>query len=159
MSKLVFVSGNMFDTKCEALVCPVNCLGVMGAGVAKLFRDRCLNDEYKEACLKGTMAPGSVLVRDGKILSDIPKTVIYLATKMDWRDDSKIEWVEHGLLNLVKALHYYRIPSVAIPALGAGKGNLPWPSVELIMKTIFENDGLQKLVEIYLPHEPKTISP
>jgi O-acetyl-ADP-ribose deacetylase (regulator of RNase III) len=139
-------------------VCPVNCLGVMGAGVAKLFRDQFLNQQYKEACLQGIMAPGSVLVRDGMLLSDTPKTLIYVATKMDWRDDSKLEWIEYGLLNLIKAIHYHRIPSVAIPALGAGKGNLPWPSVELIMKTVFENDGMQKLIEVYLPHEQKTTS-
>ena len=143
----------MFATKCQALVCPVNCEGVMGKGVAKLFRDKFLNNEYKDACLQGRMAPGSVLVRDGKVLSDTPKTLIYLATKGFWRDDSKIEWIENGLLNLVKALHYYRIPSVAIPALGAGAGNLPWPSIELMMKTVFENDGMQKLIEVYLPHD------
>jgi O-acetyl-ADP-ribose deacetylase (regulator of RNase III) len=144
----------MLESKCDALVCPVNCEGVMGAGVAKLFRDNFDNTIYKNACLAGELAPGSVVVRPVHAMAkDTQKTLVYVATKNDWRNDSKIEWVETGLLNLVRAMYYYNIKSVALPAIGAGKGNLPWPSVELIIKTIFENDGLTKLVEVYLPHE------
>ncbi len=152
MSKVTFVKGNIFDSKMSALVCPVNCVGVMGAGLAKAFRDGFINTTYKEACLRGEMAPGSVLVRQPlHIWSDTPKTLIYVATKQDWRDDSKLEWVETGLINLMRAMNYYNIPSVALPALGCGCGALPWPSVEMSIKSIFENDGQTKEIEVYLP--------
>lgn len=72
---------------------------------------------------------------------------------MDWRDDSKMEWIENGLLNMIRTMTNYDIRSLALPAIGSGKGNLPWPSVELIIKTVFENDGLQKNIEVYLPHQ------
>jgi O-acetyl-ADP-ribose deacetylase (regulator of RNase III) len=150
MSKLVFKKGNMFESECEALVCPVNCFGVMGAGVAKIFREKFSNEEYKEECMKGALSPGAVFVKKAP---PGQQTLIYLATKMDWRDDSKLEWIETGCTNLVRALYYYGIKSVALPALGTGKGNLPWPTVELINKTVFENDGLTKLIEVYEPIE------
>lgn len=155
MSKLIFKTGNIFDSTCEALVCPVNCYGIMGAGLAKTFRDKIEFDKqnrvYKEACMQGLMAPGSVIAGLHGPIST--KVAFYLATKMDWRDDSKLEWVEHGLINLVKAMYHYNIKSIALPALGTGKGHLPWPSVELIIKTIFENDGQSRVVEVYEPVE------
>lgn len=154
MSNLIFKQGNIFETPHEAIVCPVNCFGVMGAGLAKFFRDKkefsAQNAHYKEFCAQGKMSPGSVLYSE---IKTSPKVVLYLATKMDWRDDSKMEWIENGLLNMIKAMSYYNIKSLALPAVGSGKGNLPWPSVEIIIKTIFENDGLQKNIEVYLPHQ------
>ncbi len=154
MSKLIFKEGDIFKTECEALVCPVNCFSIMGAGLAKLFRDRrefsIQNSDYRDFCRQGKMAPGSVLVSKNK---DAEKIVLYLATKMDWKDDSKMEWIENGLLNIVRAISSYDIKSLALPAIGSGKGNLPWPSVELIIRSVFENDGLAKTVEVYLPHQ------
>jgi O-acetyl-ADP-ribose deacetylase (regulator of RNase III) len=153
MSKLLFVKGNMLESKCEALVCPVNCEGVMGAGVAKLFRDKKefgrANELYKQACVSGQFSPGSVLTvlpPDAK-----EKIVIYVATKMHWTNDSQLQWIEQGIYNLYKAIHYYSIGSVAMPALGCGKGQLPWPAVELMIKAVFEDT--YKNVEVYLPHE------
>ncbi len=152
MSKVTFIKGNIFDSKMSAIVCPVNCFGVMGAGLAKAFRDSFINNTYKEACLRGEMAPGSVVVRQpAHIFSDTTKTLIYLATKQDWRDDSKLEWIETGLMNLMRAMNYYNITSIALPAIGCGCGALPWPSVEMAIKSIFENDGQAKQIEVYLP--------
>lgn len=141
--------GNIFDTKNTALVCPVNCLGIMGAGLAKQFRDKenfsVQNELYKSTCSKGLLAPGSVLgapTKEGKF-------VIYLATKMDWRDPSKMDWIETGILNLYKALHHYKIDSVAIPAIGAGLGELPWPPIEMMLIELFKTESIR--VEIYSP--------
>lgn len=140
--------GNIFNSQMQALVCPVNCLGIMGAGLAKQFRDEkgfeVQNSLYKENCNKGLLAPGSVLVAPTN-----SKSIIYLATKMDWRDPSKIEWIENGLYNLYRTLHHYKIGSVAIPALGAGLGGLPWPPIEMMILELFKNETIQ--VEVYLP--------
>jgi len=152
MSIVKFAKGNIFDTKLAAMVCPVNCGGVMGAGLAKVFRDKFDNQSYKDACMKGEMAPGSILVRQPEhAYKDTDKTLIYFATKSDWRDDSKIEWIELGLLNLVKAMKYYNIDSIALPAVGCGCGHLSWPTIELIIKDIFQSDGQAKIIEVYEP--------
>lgn len=143
-------NGNIFESKMQALVCPVNCVGIMGKGLAQQFRDNNWNhDLYRDKCAKGELAPGSVLVRNAKFLSDTPKEIIYLATKMDWKDPSKMEWIEHGILNLYKALYHYKIGSVAIPAIGAGLGGLPWPPIEMMLMDLFRTETIQ--VEIYQP--------
>ncbi len=141
--------GNIFHSKMEALVCPVNCLGIMGAGLAKQFRDNIefevQNTLYKDCCNQGLLAPGSVLVAPTKN----GKSIVYFATKMDWRDPSKMEWIEHGLQNLYRALYHYKITSVAIPAIGAGLGDLPWPPIEMMVLGLFKNETIQ--VEVYSP--------
>lgn len=157
MSKLIFKKANIFNTECVALVCPVNCIGVMGAGLAKAFKDNKkfsgANEAYKQACNKGELAPGGVVlgVTDLEATKENPY-VFYLATKFIYSDDSKLEYIEHGLLNLMKALDRYKINSVAIPAIGAGLGKLPWSTVQLMIKTVFESDGNpNRIVEIYEP--------
>lgn len=142
-------NGNIFNSKMQAIVCPVNCLGIMGKGLAMQFRDKeefsVANDLYKSTCNTGLMAPGSVLVAPTKS----GKTVIYIATKMDWKDPSEIQWIENGLSNLYRAIYHYGIGSVAIPAIGAGLGGLPWPPIEMMLLRLFENEKIQ--VEVYLP--------
>lgn len=152
MSKVTFIKGNIFETQMDAMVCPVNAFGVMGAGLAKMFRDVYNNDVYISACQRGEVAPGTVLVRQPfHAYKDTTKALIYAATKLDYRDDSKMEWIELCLLNISRAMKYYNINSIAIPALGCGFGKLPWATVQLLMKSYFESDGQTKEIEIYEP--------
>jgi O-acetyl-ADP-ribose deacetylase (regulator of RNase III) len=153
MSELKFVKGNLFDTKYEAIVCPVNSVGVMGAGLAKEFANRFDCKTYFQACARGEVAPGTVLVRQpAHAYSDTNKTIIFLATKADWRNESQPDWIMLGLENLFKALKYYNINTVAIPALGAGLGKLNWLQVKSIIEMVNNkyNDGSQFL-EVYEP--------
>lgn len=136
----------------SAIVCPVNCQGVMGAGLAKQFRDNYINHGYQAACQRGEMSPGSVYVRQPlHVWSDTTKHLIYVATKNEWKEPSQLDWIKMGCENLVKALDHYGISSVAIPALGAGLGGLEWAPVEVVMKTVFQNDRQSKTIEVYLP--------
>ncbi len=152
MSKIVFIKGDIFQSTAQAIVCPANCQGIMGAGLAKTFRDKFNNQGYKDACIRGEFAPGSVYVRQpAHVYSDTTKTLMYLATKFQWQKPSQFEWIEIGLCNLQRALGFYNIPSVAVPALGAGLGGLNWIPVKNLIERTFTHDGEDKTVEIYEP--------
>lgn len=153
MSKIELINkGNIFTSKCSTIVCPVNSLGVMGAGLALKFKDDPIfyqqNQVYKDACMTGIVAPGSVVTAlSGAGLAK--KNVLYATTKLDFRDPSKMEWIETCLFNIYIAMNRYNLTSLAIPALGAGLGGLPWPPIENMIKELFSNDS--KTVEVYSP--------
>ena len=123
---LTFKSGDIFNEPAEALVNPVNCVGVMGRGLALEFRQRFPGNyaEYRRACREGRVRPGRMLVHheNGRCIINFP-------TKRHWRDDSRIEDLREGLKSLTQELRNRGIRSVAIPALGAGLGGLEWPAV------------------------------
>ena len=111
--------GSIFDSRAQVLVCPVNCVGVMGAGLAKEFKRRRAREckDYFWACEKEHMIAGDVL--------DAGK-VWFAFTKADWRNPSRIEWVEKCL----EAISHMPPISIAIPQLGCGCGGLDWADVE-----------------------------
>lgn len=146
-TKITIISnGDMFNSKCEALVNPVNTKGVMGKGLALAFKNKypAHFENYKRACQNGEMTTEEVLAYQ-EINGPM---IICLATKDDWRDSSKIEYVSAGLDNLVKQIETLGIRSVAIPKLGCGLGGLDWNKVRpLIVEKMSSLDGLN--VEIY----------
>lgn len=154
MSTVKMINGNIFNSTCETIVCPVNCFGTLGAGLAKAFRDNKKfagsNEAYYDACRSGVMAPGSVYLGVNDLEPENLSYVFYLATKFMWTEESKMEWVENGLVNLTKALDKYKIKSCALPLLGSGLGHLPEATVELTIKAVFECDGNKnRLIEVY----------
>jgi O-acetyl-ADP-ribose deacetylase (regulator of RNase III) len=152
---LNYIKSNLFDTKMDAIVCPVNCVGVMGAGLAKEFSKKFDNNTYYRACLRGELAPGSVLVRQpAHAYSDTKKTLIYFATKYQWYDNSKMDWITNGMNNLFQSLKYYNIKSVALPAVGAGLGKLDWKLVKDAISDAYINGGGDAMgitLEVYEP--------
>lgn len=146
-------AGSIFDSDCDVLVCPSNCIGVMGAGLAKEFRARfpIASGWYKKACIHGSLQPGHCLqdFRDQKV-------IVFAATKDHWRDPSRLEWVE-SCIERIAAFYApqegetgYR--SIAVPALGCGLGQLAWDDVKAAMDRIFGPiEGLT--VKAYLPQE------
>lgn len=118
--------GNIFDADVEALVNPVNCVGVMGKGLALQFKKRYPDnfDCYKAACDIGD-------IKIGQMLSTRPnKVIINFPTKIHWRDKSKLEYIERGLDGLLKLIDQCGIKSIAIPPLGCGLGGLKWSEVK-----------------------------
>ncbi len=118
--------GSIFDSRAQVLVCPVNCVGVMGKGLALEFKRRfpyqC--DRYFGLCRSDMFIPGGTYLAAG---------VIFAATKKHWKDPSKIEWVDSALENIVGDMKYLEptgARSVAIPQLGCGSGGLDWADVE-----------------------------
>ena len=146
-TKITIVSnGDIFKSKCEALVNPVNIKGIMGKGLALAFKTKypAHFENYKRACQNGEMTTEKVLAYQ-EINGPM---IICLATKADWKDSSKIEYVSAGLDNLANQIKALGIRSVAIPKLGCGLGGLDWNKVRpLIVEKISSLDGIN--VEIY----------
>ena len=150
---LSFVRGNIFDSGAEALVCPVNVCGAMGAGLAKQCRERWpgLLSPYREACFSGALAIGKVWTFP--LPSAEPtgiKYVICLPTKADWRDPSLLTYVDTGLVALVDEVRYLDLSRIAIPALGCGYGGLAWGPVRETMIRRLAPAG-NRTYEIYEP--------
>ena len=147
MATFVTVKENIFHSKAEVLVNPVNCVGTMGAGLAKQFKLRYpdLDRRYRAACQSGLVKPGTVRLYR---VSDTT-TVANLPTKDHWRQPSHLKYVETGLESLNQALEQGEFRSVAVPALGAGLGGLNWAEVEPLIRSILRKEGLT--VEIYPP--------
>lgn len=134
---LKFVKGNLFDSQAEALVNTVNCVGVMGKGLALQFKRKYPDNfrVYQEACDDGFLKPGRILVfdRQPQTLS-YPKYILNFATKRHWRNRSQLQWIMEGLDNLVEVIGNLKIKSVVIPALGCKNGGLDWKMVRKIIE-------------------------
>ena len=128
------VKGDIFDADVEALVNPVNTVGVMGAGLAAAFKRRYPTNftAYRQACKRGDVRIGCVFVHDLGMLPR-PRYVVNFPTKQHWRDPSQLEYIASGLADLRKQIASYRFSSIAVPPLGCGLGGLKWDQVRPMM--------------------------
>lgn len=128
----------MFAEPVEAMVNTVNCVGVMGKGVALEFKNRWPANfrAYKTLCDAKKLKPGKMFVFDTKELfaSEGPRYLINFPTKAHWRSKSKMEYIEGGLDALVQVIREHRISSIAIPPLGCGNGGLNWSDVRPLIE-------------------------
>jgi O-acetyl-ADP-ribose deacetylase (regulator of RNase III) len=148
---LYFKKGDLFAEPAEALVNTVNCVGVMGKGVALEFKRRWPDNfrKYKQACDAKMLRPGMLYTHQvGDMFSASgPKFIINFPTKNHWRADSKIEYIETGLDALVDVLRRSGITSVALPPLGCGNGGLKWEEVRpLITRKLGDLDDVSVVV-------------
>jgi O-acetyl-ADP-ribose deacetylase (regulator of RNase III) len=141
-------SGDLLSADVEALVNPVNTVGVMGKGLALQFKRRFpFNfNAYAAACKRGEVEIGRMLVVEAGALSG-PRYIINFPTKKHWRDPSELEYVRAGLRGLVEAIRARGIRSIAVPPLGCGNGGLAWADVEpLIERAMGELPDVQVVV-------------
>ena len=140
---ITFKQGDLFQDQSEALVNPVNCVGVMGRGLALEFKNRFPNNfkEYNQACWNARVQPGRMLVFN-TYQPNIHRYIINFPTKRHWRDSSRIEDIRTGIQALAEEIRSRRIASIAIPALGSGLGGLRWNEVRPIIES-----GLRELEE------------
>lgn len=126
---------DIFNSNAQVLLNPVNCVGAMGAGLAKAFKEKfpAVNSAYVRDCNIGIYKPGDChLYHAGNGL-----WIANVATKNHWKDPSKKEWVIESIKNLVKELHAKesfsangnRFHSIAIPRIGCGLGRLNWKDI------------------------------
>ncbi len=120
------IRANLFDPMFDdhVRVIPVNCIGVMGKGLAKDAREHwpALNAPYQQLCRDKALRPGEAVKMKG-----IP--VILAATKDHWKQPSQLAWIEQLIgISLVAVAHTQKKPLV-IPALGCGLGGLNWKDV------------------------------
>ena len=125
-----YTSGDILKADAEALVNTVNCVGVMGRGIALQFKNAFPENfgAYARACQKKEVLPGKMFVyRTGTLTT--PYFIINFPTKRHWRGKSRLEDIDSGLQDLVSVIRHYGIRSIAIPPLGSGLGGLDWSVV------------------------------
>lgn len=147
MTKFMDKRGDIFQSKAQVLVNPVNCVGAMGAGLARQFKERypAMNQQYRRDCAVGKVKTGEVIlypVSDGRVVANFP-------TKIHWRNPSKLEYIQEGLTALNETLAEHGFESVAIPAIGTGYGGLHWNQVKPLIHSLITHHPLD--VEIFLP--------
>jgi O-acetyl-ADP-ribose deacetylase (regulator of RNase III) len=157
---------NLFDSEAQTLVNTVNCVGVMGKGIAKEFkaRDNEMFSAYREVCARKLLKPGMLW-----LWSRSSPWVLNFPTKNHWRGASKIEWVELGLQKFVSTYKDKGISSISFPKLGCGNGGLDWQDVKPIMECylsavdidvfIHDYDSSSGLPEHVLPEKEQQLPP
>jgi len=151
-----YKTGNIIKEDVEALVNTVNCVGIMGRGLALQFKKE-FPDNYKayvQACKKEQVHPGKMFVFKTEQLMN-PQYIVNFPTKRHWKSKSKIEDIEAGLENLVQLIRTFQIKSIAIPPLGSGLGGLDWKRVK---KTIGQKlSGLDCQITVFEPLSQEVI--
>src|SRR5262249_32313608 len=145
-----FVTGDLFKSGAQTLVNTVNCVGIMGKGVALAFKERYpdMYDDYRRRCEAGEIRPGVLT-----LYTTTRPWVLNFPTKRHWRNRSRLEDIEAGLKELAAQYKAWCIESLGVPALGCGHGGLDWSEVRpLIEKSL---GPLEIDVEVY---EPKALA-
>jgi O-acetyl-ADP-ribose deacetylase (regulator of RNase III) len=144
--------GDMMQSEAEALVNTVNTVGVMGKGIALQFKEAFPfnNKEYIRACKSKELEIGKLLTVWDENLELGRKLIINFPTKEHWRNPSKYEFIEKGLIALRELLLKEKIKSIAIPPLGSGNGGLDWNKVKPMIEKAL--NGLETIIMIYEPN-------
>lgn len=143
-----YTSGNLLNARTDAVVNTVNTVGVMGKGIALMFKERYPENfkAYEAACKAGEVRVGELFITPSGEL-DGPQWIINFPTKKHWRHPSKLEWVQDGLVALKQFILEKKIHSIAIPPLGCGNGGLEWQVVRPIIKAALDDlEGVDVLI-------------
>jgi O-acetyl-ADP-ribose deacetylase (regulator of RNase III) len=143
--------GDILKEDAEALVNSVNCVGIMGRGIALQFKNAFPENfkSYASACKRNELQPGRMFVFETGQLTN-PRYIINFPTKRHWRGKSRIEDIDAGLVALAEEIRSRNIRSIAIPPLGSGLGGLDWSDVcPRIEAALREFSNLK--VDIYEP--------
>jgi O-acetyl-ADP-ribose deacetylase (regulator of RNase III) len=121
---------SIFDSTCQTLVNTVNCVGVMGRGLALEFKMRFpdMYEHYRRACERRFLRPGKLL-----LYKETFPWILNFPTKDHWKYPSKIEFVEAGLSEFANTYQELKITSIAFPELGTSSGKLEWQNVRRVM--------------------------
>ena len=130
-----FLQGNLFDAPTEALVNTVNTVGVMGKGIALMFKEAFPDNfrAYDEAVKREEVRIGHMFVTENHAL-DGPQWLINFPTKKHWRQPSRLEWIVTGLEDLRRVVEEKGIHSIALPPLGCGNGGLDWSDIRPVIE-------------------------
>lgn len=134
------VAGNIFNSGADILVNPVNCVGVMGKGLALQFKNRYPSyfESYKRMCDRGLISPGVIshtyIASDGIAIVSFP-------TKLHWKNPSELGWITSGLISMRDYVDatYPNHESIAIPPLGAGLGGLNHETVGVVVERVLSD--------------------
>ncbi len=132
------VSGNLFDAEVQTFVNTVNCVGVMGKGIALEYKTRypAMFERYRELCSQNLIQIGSLW-----IYKYPEKWILNFPTKNHWRDKSREFYLESGLAKFVETYKDKGVTSIAFPLLGASNGGLdPQVSLDIMVKHLEKCD-------------------
>ena len=135
-----YKNGDILREDVEAIVNTVNCVGIMGRGLALQFKNKFPQNfkEYQLACTNKEVQLGKMFVHQtGQLIN--PKYIINFPTKGHWKQNSKIEDISNGLDDLITIIEKYSIKSIAIPPLGSGLGGLDWNQVKKLIEEKLKN--------------------
>jgi len=171
---IIYTRTNIFESNAQVLVNTVNTVGVMGKGLAKEFKRIYpdMFDSYQKYCDNGMLTIGKL-----QIYKTSNKWVMNFPTKENWRNASKVEYIEQGLKKFVEQYQIQGIKSVSFPMLGCGNGGLDWESVvKPLMSKYLKNLPIdifihtaeidkftpehknQKMIDSWLKNEPYYLS-
>lgn len=151
---------DLLRTPADAIVNTVNCVGVMGKGIALQFKQKWPENfkAYELACKEEKVRIGEMFIYDSGGLVQ-PHFIINFPTKKHWKEKTKIHYIDQGLDDLVKQIIKLGIKSIAIPPLGCGNGGLFWNDVKsLIENAFYELSDVE--VQLFEPRgapDPKTM--
>ena len=147
MPQIKWMTGDIFESKCQIITVTVNCVGVMGAGIAKTCKQKfpATFQLYKQKCKAGEYIPGQ------PHLVSVDRPLLLFPTKNHWRNPSQMVWIEKGLQRIVNNAH--RIESIAIPPLGCGHGGLNWIKVKALIQKYLEPLQTVEVIEVYEPKQ------
>ena len=139
------VEGNIFNSNKQVIVNTVNCVGVMGKGIALECKLRYpeMFKAYKKYCDQKKLLPGTL-----QLWKNSDPWILNFPTKIHWKDPSKFEYLEKGLDKFINTYNQKGIKSISFPLLGASLGGLPEDKVFQLMKNRLENI-LDLDVEVY----------
>ena len=143
---IFYAQGDILNDQSQAIVIPVNAMGVPGAGLAKAWarKDPEAAKLYKALCKLERIHIGEVAT-----ISNEHMFWILFPTKEHWKNSSKLEWIEDGLIHLCQVIKDLQLKSIAIPALGCGLGGLDWEDVKPLMEVYLLQIRIP--ITIYLP--------
>jgi O-acetyl-ADP-ribose deacetylase (regulator of RNase III) len=129
---ITYIQGNIFESPAQVLTNTVNCVGVMGKGLALEFKKRHpdLFADYKKRCDRLDVKPGRPYLWENDKVQ-----VLNFPTKRHWRESSRLEDIEEGLKYLAQNYEHWGIYTLALPPLGCGNGGLSWNEVKPLVET------------------------
>lgn len=154
MRKMVTITiiknGDIFSSECQTLVNPINCVGVMGSGLALDFKTLHPNmfNTYKDLCSKNLISIGKLWLYKYMIDEDTERCILNFPTKYHYKDSSRYEYIEDGLKKFASTYKDKNIKSIAFPMLGCGLGGLDKDIIlDMMLRYFSKCDDL--IIEIY----------
>ena len=141
---------NIFDSQCQTIVNTVNCVGVMGKGIALEMKNRYpdMFEKYKNLCENKLIDIGKLWIYTHIVEKEIVKRILNFPTKIHWKNKSEYEYIEKGMQKFIETYQDKNITSIAFPMLGCNNGGLDSDVVlEIMLKYLSKCDNL--IVEIY----------
>ena len=153
MSNITIINGNIFNTKTQTIVNTVNCVGVMGKGIALVFKLRypSMFDIYQDFCKQRLIDIGKLWIYKGDAKDP---WVLNFPTKTHWKLPSEYDYIEKGLQKFVETYKEKGITSIAFPLLGANNGGLDGKKVEELMISYLSQCDIPIEIYHYDPQAP-----